>query len=190
MAFRSLDSFSGEGDAFAEELRSTVDGVLAILNDPTLKSRAVKVERRSQLRRLIYPKFDFIEMAKQSLGIHWRRRTFDEQQQFVHVFTDFLERSYANKIESYNGEKIIYAQNIQEQEYGEVDTKVLTATGDEIPVSYKLHLVDGAWKIYDLVIGTISLVNDYRCEFHRMIATASYEELIRKMRETPESMGS
>ncbi len=166
-----------------EQLRGTVDGVLSILNNPNLKSESRREERRAQLRRVIYPRFDFAEMAKRSLGPHWQRRTPGEQQEFVKVFTDLLEQSYVDRIESYNGERVVYSNEVQEKGYGEVDTKVVTRKGEEFSVNYRLHLVDGGWKVYDIVIENISLVNNYRSQFNRTITTASYEELIRRMKE-------
>jgi phospholipid transport system substrate-binding protein len=174
-----LKAFRGEGSALMEELRNMVDRVLAILNDPNLKPEAARAERRNQFRRLLYSRFDFSEMANRSLGLHWRRRTAEEQHEFVDVFTNLLEASYAGEIESYVGGKVIYAREIQEEEYGEVDTKVLTTTGEEISLNYKLHLTAGEWKVYDFVIGNVSIVNSYRSQFHRAITTTSYEELMR-----------
>jgi phospholipid transport system substrate-binding protein len=166
-----------------DQLRSTVDRVLAILNDPNLKPEARRQERRAQLRQVIYPGFDFAEMARRSLGSHWRGRTPQEQQQFVKLFTNLVEQSYVDKIESYNGEKVLYTKEVQEKGTSEVDTKVVTKKGEEFSVNYKLHLVNGGWKVYDVVVENISLVNNYRSQFNRIITTASYEELVRRMKE-------
>lgn len=166
-----------------EQLRSMVDGVLAILNNPNLKSEARREERLVQLRRVIYPRFDFAEMAKRSLGPHWQRRTPEEQQEFVKVFTDLLEQSYVDTIESYNGEKVVYTNEILDKSSAEVATKIVTKKGEEFSLNYKLHLVSGEWRVYDVVVENISLVNNYRSQFNRTITTASYEELIRRMKE-------
>jgi len=183
LSFYLSMSFPLGAGTSAEQLRSTVDGVLAILNNPNLKSEARGKERHAQLRRVIYPRFDFAEMAKRSLGPHWQRRTPEEQQEFVKVFTDLLEQSYVDKIEFYNGEKVVYTNEVQDKGYSDVDTKVVTRKGEEFSVNYKLHLVDGGWKVYDVVVENISLVNNYRSQFNRIITTASYEELIRRMKE-------
>jgi len=165
-----------------EQLRSTVDRVLAIVNDPSLKSEARREERRAQLRQVIYPRFDFAEMAKRSLGPHWQRRTPEEQREFVKIFTGLLEQSYVDTIESYNGEKIVYTNEILEKSSAEVATKIVTKK-EEFSLNYKLHLVSGEWKVYDVVVENISLVNNYRSQFNRTITTASYADLIRRMKE-------
>ena len=166
-----------------EQTRATVDKVLSILNNPELRSAARKNERREQLRAVIYPRFDFAEMAKRSLGSQWSRRSAQEQREFVRLFSEVLEHSYVDKIESYNGEKITYTRENQDKEHAEVFTKVVTKKGEEFSVNYNLRSVDGEWKVYDVVIENISLVNNYRSQFNRILAKASFDELLRKLQE-------
>ena len=175
-------SFPARAGTSTEQLRSAVDGVVAILNNPNLKSEARREERLAQLRRVIHARFDFAEMAKRSLGPHWQRRTPEERQEFVKIFANLLEKSYVDTIESYNGEKVVYTNEVQEKGYAEVDTKVVSKKGEQFSVNYKMHLVNEGWKVYDVVIENISLVNNYRSQFNRTITTASYEELVRRMK--------
>lgn len=174
-----------------DQTRATADKVLSILTNPELKSEAKKKERRDQLRQAIYPRFDFTEMAKRSLGSHWQRRTPEEQQQFVKLFTELLERSYVDAIESYNGEKIAYGRENQDNNRAEVLTKVVTKKGEEFSINYNLHLAGGEWKVYDIVIENVSLVNNYRSQFNRILANNSFGELLKKLQEkTPEIKGA
>ena len=62
-----------------DQVRSTIDEVLKILNDPNLASQAAREERRSRLRQVIYLRFDFADMARRSLGPTWRRISPGEQ---------------------------------------------------------------------------------------------------------------
>ena len=167
----------------AEELRAAVEKVQKILSDPQLKSEGKKQERLDQLRQVIYPKFDFVEMAKRSLGSHWRRRSPEEQREFVEVFRELLENSYVASIDSYDGEKVVIQDEKQDKNFAEVDTKIVTKKGEEFSVNYKMHEADGNWKVYDVVIENISIVNNYRSQFNRVIARSSYEDLVRNMKE-------
>jgi len=164
-----------------EQIRATADKVLSILNNPELRSAARKNERREQLRAVIYPRFDFAEMAKRSLGPQWSRRSPQEQREFVRLFTEVLENSYVGNIESYNGEKMTYTRENLDKDHAEVFTKVVTKKGEDFSVNYILRPVDGEWKVYDVVIENISLVNNYRSQFNRILAKASFNELLRKL---------
>ena len=166
-----------------DELRVAIEKVQMTLNDPQLKAADKKGERLDKLRQVIQPKFDFTEMAKRSLGANWQRRNAEEQREFVKVFTDLLENAYADSIHSYDGEKVVFTNEKQDKEYGEVNTKIVTKKGEEFSVNYKLHQASGNWKVYDVVIENISIVNNYRAQFNRVIAKSSYEELVRTMKE-------
>ena len=78
-------------------------------------------------------------MAQRSLGAHWQRRTPEEQTQFIKVFSDLLEQTYVDKIESYNNEKFIYANERIDGSYAEVSGKMRTSKGEEFTINYKLH---------------------------------------------------
>ena len=166
-----------------DELRGAIEKVQTILNDPQLKAAGKKGGRLDKLRQVIQPKFDFTEMAKRSLGTNWQRRNPEEQRDFVKVFTDLLENAYVDSIDSYDGEKVVFTNEKQDKEYGEVNTKIVTKKGEEFSVNYKLHQASGNWKVYDVVIENISIVNNYRAQFNRVIAKSSYEELVRTMKE-------
>ena len=165
-----------------DQVHQTTDKLLAILKDPQLKGESKKNERRDKLKELIYQRFDFTEMARRSLGSEWRRRSLEEQKEFVKLFTGLLERTYLDNIESYNGEKFQYLKEQEDNNHAQVDTKIIDNKGQEVSVNYRLHKVNGDWKVYDVVIAEISLVNNYRSQFNRVLAKSSYEELVNRMK--------
>jgi len=169
-----------------DQIKSTVDKAVAVLRDPKYKAAARTKERRDQLKQILFARFDFAEMAKRSLGANWRRRTPAEQEEFIRLFTDVLERAYADIIESYTDEKIVYINERVEAEYADVNSKILTSRGQEYTLNYKAHLVGNEWKIYDVVAENISLVNNYRSQFTRVISRESYEELVRRLKNKGE----
>ena len=166
-----------------DQIKSTVDKAIIVLKDPRLKPSAKTKERREQLKQILYARFDFTEMARRALGANWRRRTPQEQEEFVRLFTDILERAYADIIEGYTDEKIIYFNERVDGTYADVGSKILTSKGEEYSIYYKAHLVSNEWKVYDVVAENISLVNNFRSQFNRVIANSSYEELIRRLRD-------
>ena len=173
-----------------EQIKGTVDKAVSVLKDPRLKPAAKMKERRDQLRQILFARFDFTEMAKRALGSNWRRRSPQEQEEFVQLFTDILEHAYAGIIESYSDEKIIYLNERVEGPFADVASKILTNNGVEYSIQYKAHLVSNEWKVYDVVAENISLVNNYRSQFNRVISNTSYEELLRRLRDKAEFAGA
>src|SRR3990170_346015 len=171
------------GGVPTDKKKSTVDKALVVLKDPRLKPAAKTKERREQLKQILFARFDFAEMAKRSLGANWRRRTPKEQEEFVRLFTDLLERAYADTIESYGDEKIVYVGERLDGGYADVSSKVLTSKGEEFSLNYRAHFVGGEWRVYDVVVENISMVNNYRSQFNRVISNASYEELVRRLKD-------
>jgi phospholipid transport system substrate-binding protein len=166
-----------------DQVRATVDNITGILKNPALKTDARKKDRRDQLRRVINARFDFTEMSARSLGSYWRNLTPQQKDEFTRLFTDLLERAYIEQIESYTTEKFIYGKEAVDQDYAEVQSKIVTAKGEEYQINYRLRLVGKEWKVYDVVVENISLVNNYRSQFSRIIANQSYDDLIRKLRD-------
>ena len=176
-------SLSQAGSA-TEQIRGTIDRSIGILKDPALAAKDKKEERRDLLRKEIEPVFDFAEMAKRSLGPHWRGRTPEERKRFVALFQKVLENSYLGKIESYHGEKIRYGREMVDGPYAEVKTLVITGKGQEIPVDYRMLEEGGKYRIYDVVIEGISLVANYRSQFNSILQNSSFGELMEKLRAT------
>lgn len=162
-----------------EQIKSAVEKVTTILKDPKLQAEG----KRKEVRDAVYPKFDFTEMAKRSLGSHWQRRSPEEQQEFVKLFTELIESAYMSSLESYQGEKVVIGNEKRDKDFAEVDTKIVTKKGEEFSVTYKLRQAGSDWKIYDVVIENISLVNNYRSQFNRVIAQSSFDDLFRKMKD-------
>lgn len=174
-----------------EQVRGAIDRVIRILNRPDLQSREKREARRELLRAEIRPVFDFREMAKRSLGVHWRGRTSEERERFVALFTELLENSYLGKIESYKGEKIRYVKERLDPPYAEVSTVIVTSREQEIPLDYRLLREGDRWRIYDVIIEGISLVNNYRSQFGSILQRSSFDELVGKLRSSlRESRGS
>jgi phospholipid transport system substrate-binding protein len=175
-------------DGPTAQVKATVDRVLEILRDETLKGPKAEAVRSKQLRDVIFARFDFSEMAKRCLGIHWRARTPQERKEFIALFSDLLELSYRRKIERYTEEKILYTKEQVDGKFGVVNTQILNEKENvDVPIEYKVIRENGEWKIYDVVIDGISLVSNYRSQFNRIIQQSSYAELVKKMRVKKES---
>ncbi len=188
-----LSSVPGIAGQATDQLKQAVDRILVILNDPTLKGTDKTKERRQQVKEIIFSRFDFSEMAKRSLGAHWQKRSLEEQKEFVQLFTSLLEDAYLDTIESYKGEEVRFVNERQQEDFAEVNTKVINNKGEEFALDYRLRNTNGDWKVFDVLIENISVVNNYRAQFNRVLAKSSYAQLVEIMRQkkltAPEAKG-
>ncbi len=168
-----------------EEIRTAIDKGLAILNDESLRANG-KNEHIEKLREVVRPLFNFEEMARRSLGRHWRNMSPQERSEFVSVFTNLLEATYADKIDLYKGGEISFVKEVVDEDYARVDSKVKDTKGTDYSVSYKLLRDNGDWRIYDVVVENVSLINNYRAQFGRIIRKSSTKDLVEKIRQKSE----
>jgi phospholipid transport system substrate-binding protein len=174
-----------------DQLRTQVDRVMKVLDDPELRKDGRVKERAAAVRKIANDIFDFGETARRSLGRHWQARTPAEQTEFVELFSDLLERSYLSKIELYGGEKIQYVNDtIDNGDQAKVVTKIITRQGTEIPIEYRMHKKGDRWLVYDVIIESVSLVSNYRTQFNKIIQTSSYQELLKKMKSKQEELAA
>ena len=166
-----------------QQLQGTMERVMDVTR--TFNRASDFAENKDLLRRLILPRFDFIEMARRSLGRHWQSLNGREAE-FLDAFVQFAEGSYMNALGSYRGEKIVYGREQVDRNLAEVDTQVLSPRGEAAAVTYRLHLVGDDWKVYDVVIEHVSLVSNYQSQFSRILRTSPLDELLKKLREKSE----
>lgn len=171
-----------------ETVKKTVDEVVRIVSDKEMKKPQNEQKRRQELKKAIGAVFDYGEMAQRSMARHWRDRSAAEKKEFVSLFETLLENSYADKIESYNQEKIVYINERIDGEYAEVKSKVVTAKRDEYSLDYRLMKKGGKWLAYDVVIEGVSLVSNYRGQFNRLIVNEGYPALLKKLRSKSEEI--
>ena len=163
-------------------MQSTIDRGLQLLKDPALQSRDGEKERRARMREIVNPIIDFDEMTKLALGPQWTRMTHPQQEELIRLFRPILEQITSD----WNPEKMALGRETIEGDFAEVESSEINSSGYQVPVVYKLRRVNGRWKIYDEVIGNVSVVSNFRVQFDRITSKSSFEELTKLLREKAE----
>lgn len=164
------------------QLSATINEFVTILvNTPVAQLRASGLPQSALT--LVFSRFDFSEMTKRSLGSHWDSLGSAEQREFVDAFTQRVLRAYGRSVRASGDEKVQYARELRDGDLATVETKVISGSGDELPIAYQLHDVSGQWKVYDVVIDQVSMVSNYRAQFDRVIAKSSVKELLQKIKQ-------
>lgn len=139
-------------------------------------------ERLIAVRKLVNNVFDFRDAAELGLGREWQARTPAEQEEFVRLFADLLERSYvlrvASKASVNAGVRVRFLGESVDRDAATVRTAVASRAGGEIPLDYHMIKRGERWMIRDVVIEGVSLVANYRAQLRRVIQGSSYPELV------------
>jgi phospholipid transport system substrate-binding protein len=166
-----------------EAIRGALNQGVEILKNAKLDNQKQRSQVIDRLRQIVYPLFDFREIAMRSLGAHWRRINAQQREEFVSIFTRLLEKTYADQIDLYNGQQVVYTGESVDGDFAQVDSRIIDKNAQTYSVAYRLHRVDGKWRIYDVVAENISVVNNYRSQFDRVIARSSFDELLKIMKQ-------
>jgi phospholipid transport system substrate-binding protein len=157
--------------------------VLDILRDPVYKQESLKEAQRIKLRTLTEALFDYDEISKRALGSNRRVFTPEQMKEFSNLFTRFLESIYLDKIQDYAGEKVIYGKTVMlSKNKWEVETEIID-TSEKIFINYRIVFRQGEWRCYDVIIGGVSLVSNYRSQFNKILQKKTPEDLIQQLRD-------
>ena len=166
-----------------DQLKVTIDNVLEILRDQSLKGEDKREEKKESLRRVIHERFSYAKMSQLSLARHWKKRSDEEKKAFIEMFGQLLEDTYISKIDDYTDEEVVYVKEFVRGKKAQVYTKIITDTV-EIPIDYRMYKTkDGKWMVYDLVIEGVSLVGNYRSQFDQILQKEPYEKLVEDLKK-------
>jgi phospholipid transport system substrate-binding protein len=166
-----------------ETIKVNVNKVLEILRDPALKGNSAKAVKKERLRAVYFKMFDEVELSKRSMSRNWKKLNTTQQQEFIDLFHQILENTYAERILTYKNDKISFdKESILTPTQTEVFTRVATSSA-EIPITYRLMLIRENWRVYDVVIENVSLVQNYRTQFNDILSKNPPEKLLEILRK-------
>lgn len=178
-------------------VKAVIDQATAVVRDTQVPTP----ERDKRLREIAEANFDFADMARTTLGYHWRQLTPQQQAEFVPLFTSFMENVYLSKLQEYSVQKLrqtaaasnvnFTGQQFDGADYAEVrSTVLLKDQPSPIKVDYLVRRDGAAWKIYDLTIDAISVMANYRQQFNRVLNNDGYPALVSMLKKKVAELGS
>ena len=160
-----------------ELLKVKIDAVMVLLQNRSLD----KSERNKQIIDIITPVFDYPTMAKLSLGKkYWPTLSEEKQTAFSELFIKRLQDSYLDKLDLYSDEEILFA-GPQEKGKQVHQPTTLVSKGSRIDMLYKFYRSAAGWKIYDVEIGGVSVIQTYRSQFDGVLKDGSIDVLLEKL---------
>ena len=164
-------------------VEANVKKVLDVLRDSKLKGPSAKEIKKEKLRVIYKGMFDEVEFSRRTMARNWTKLSPAQQTEFIVLFEQVLEKSYVDKILSYTDQKIeFYKENILSESQAEIQTKIVTSS-NEIPMFYRVILKEGKWRVYDVVVENVSLVQNYRTQFNDILANKTPEQLLEILRK-------
>jgi len=165
-------------DALAKKV---TDEVIAVLRaDKDIQAGNTK-KVLDLVESKILPHFNFARMTRLAVGAPWRQATPAQQQTLIGEFRTLLVNTYTSAFTQYRDQVIEY----RPFKMAPADTEVVVRSlikqktgADPIDINYSMEKIDGAWKVYDVVIAGVSLVQNYRSSFASEIQKSGVDGLI------------
>lgn len=136
------------------------------------------------IQMYLLPHVDVAGMSRSVLGREaWTKATAEEKQAFSQAFTQLIIRTYATPLAEYSGETVTFmpVRGSLDSHFIRVNSMISRPNGQRIPLSYNLVAKSGEWKIYDLSVEGISLLQSFRLQFADILQHGSMRDLINQM---------
>jgi len=165
-----------------DALKGPIDEGIKLLSDQKYKNPSLKRVQREKIWEIVRKAFDFTELSGRALATNWKIFNPLQRREFSEVFSEVLGNTYLDKIQGgYMDEKVAYlGQEMLSDTKAVVKTKIIREKG-EIPVNYSMRLKNNNWKVYDIHVEGVSLVQNYRSQFNDILSKETPNELIRRL---------
>jgi phospholipid transport system substrate-binding protein len=180
----SLEATRAWAGTPTDAMRDFFGAVNVALTDPRTEDQPL--ERLRTIRRHVHDVFDFREAAMLALGREWTARTHVEQNEFVALFADLLERSFvwrvAGKASLGGGVKVQYVGETVAGDTAIVETAVAARDGNDLKLEYRMARRADRWVVRDVVMDGVSTMENYHAQFQRVVRDSSWRDLMSQLR--------
>jgi phospholipid transport system substrate-binding protein len=187
----SVQALAASDEEIVEHMRGAVDAVLERVSAQRAELEANPQLIHESVADIVTAYFDFNAMTRSAMGRYWPRAQDGQKAEVEAEFSELLIRTYGSAIFKYSGKPIAYkpVRWSSDRKRVLVPTVVETVAGAPVPIEYKLHEVDGVWRVYDVEIENISLVSNYRSTFTNEIRNSGVDGLIVKLKDRNKELG-
>ena len=175
----SQNVMADDKDAAERLIKTKLDEVISVLQKTDLSIE----KKNNQINEIVTPMFDFQRMAMLTLGKkYWPGLSEEEKEKFTDLFVERMKDSYRGKLTLYTDERVIYEAAVQVKNKISIQT-YLISKDNKISILYKLFHPKGQWKIYDLEVQGVSVIQTYRSQYTQILQNGTIDDLLLKLEE-------
>ena len=158
------------------------------------KDKEIRSGSRAKLIQVIetrvLPHFNFSSMTALAMGQNWNKATPEQKKRLIAEFKTLLVRTYASALAAYSEQRFDYRPLRAKPTDTDVTVhvRVMQSGTQPVPIDYSMEKTATGWKVYDVMVGGVSLVANYRTEFNNTVREAGIEGLIKNMRAKNQSL--
>ena len=162
--------------------------------DIIAKDKEIKAGSRAKLIEVIeakvLPHFNFASMTALAMGQNWGKATPEQKKRLTEEFRTLLVRTYASALAAYSEQKFEYRPLRAKPTDTDVtvQVRVIQTGAQPVPIDYSMEKTGSGWKVYDVMVGGVSLVANYRTEFNSTVRTSGVEGLLKNLQAKNRSL--
>lgn len=166
-------------------VKQTTENVLKVLKEHQSELQQHPARIYGLVQGLVVKHFDFKLMSRFVLAQNWRTASPAQRERFVREFRELLVRTYGYSLSQYSGQTVEYngMQSSSDTNRTMVKTVIKQPNGPDIPVNYRLHKTDDGWKVYDVILDGVSLVQNYRSSFRDQIRRDGLDNFLNQLQQ-------
>ncbi|MCZ6804429.1 MAG: ABC transporter substrate-binding protein [Proteobacteria bacterium] len=194
--FLILCMMAGNTQALANSpeavIKQTADSVITRIEAQRSALEAHPEQVYDLVNELVIPHFDFISMSKWVLGKNWKAASEAQRSEFIEQFKTLLVRTYARALLEYSGRKIEYfpVEQNDKPRLAVVKTMMTSSGAQPFPIHYRMYQRNEVWKVVDIAVDGVSLIQTYRGSFSTQIKKNGLDALIKQLVDKNEKIAS
>jgi phospholipid transport system substrate-binding protein len=151
------------------------------------RDKEIQSGNRAKLIALIearvLPHFNFSSMTALAMGQSWNKASPEQKKRLTEEFRILLVRTYASALAAYSEQKLEFRPLRAKPTDTDVtvQVRVLQPGSQPVPIDYSMEKTATGWKVYDVMVGGVSLVANYRTEFNNAVRESGVEGLIKSL---------
>ena len=167
-------------DALVKDV--TQDVIVIVKQDKDIQSGNTK-KTIALVEQKVLPHFNFPRMTALAMGVNWRKATPDQQKLLIDQFRTLLVRTYSTALTSYRNQAIDFKPLRAQPADTDVTVRseVRQSGAEAVTIDYSMEKTPSGWKVYDVVVGGVSLVTTYRETFANEVRNAGVDGLIKTL---------
>jgi phospholipid transport system substrate-binding protein len=158
------------------------------------KDKDIRSGDRAKLIQLIeakvLPHFNFQSMTALAMGQSWNKATPQQKKQLAEEFKTLLVRTYASALAAFSDQRFEYRPLRAKPTDTDVtvQVRVIQPGAQPVPIDYAMEKTGSGWKVYDVMVGGVSLVANYRTEFNGTVRTSGVDGLLKNLQAKNRSL--
>jgi phospholipid transport system substrate-binding protein len=184
-------AFASSFPAAAQDLApdALVKNVTLEVVELITKDKEIKAGSRAKLIQVIeakvLPHFNFNAMTALAMGQNWGKANAEQRKQLTDEFKTLLVRTYASALAAYSEQKFDFRPLRAKPTDTDVtvNVRVIQPGAQPVTIDYSMEKTANGWKVYDVMVGGVSLVANYRTEFANTVRASGVDGLIRDLKK-------